>query len=82
MERENNSMEQVKEQENRALHHLRRKPANGRRKRRRARANGAVSTDGRRAWQQDSELREMVDRAWSHLPLKEQVAVLLQRLAN
>ena len=81
MEREN-SMEQVKEQESRVIHHLRRKPANGRRKRRVRRANGAVAADGRRSWQQDDDLREMVDRAWSHLPLKEQVAVLLQRLAN
>jgi hypothetical protein len=81
MERENSSMEQVKDQEGRVMHHLR-KSGNGRRKRRRARANGAVSTDGRRSWQQDEALREMVDRAWSHLPLKEQVSVLLQRLAN
>jgi hypothetical protein len=81
MERENSSMEQVKDQESRVMRHFR-KAANGRRKRRGRRVNGAAPANGRRAsWQKDGELREMVDRAWGNLALKEQVAVLLQRLA-
>ena len=76
------NVEQVKGQESRVMRHLR-KPANGRRKRRGRRANGAAPVNGRRAsWQKDQELRDMVSRAWSSLALKEQVAVLLQRLAN
>jgi hypothetical protein len=82
MEREHSSLDQVKDQESRALHHLRRS-GNGRRKRRGRRANGAAPANGRKAsWQQDQELRDMVSRAWSSLALNEQVAVLLQRLAN
>ena len=83
MEREHSSLDQVKDQESRALHHLRRKPANGTRKRRVRRVNGAVAADGRRAsWQKDQELRDMVSRASSSLALNEQVAVLLGRLAH
>jgi hypothetical protein len=82
MERENSSMEQVKDQEGRVMHHLR-KSGNGRRKRRARRVNGAVAADGRRAsWQKDQELRDMVSRASSSLALNEQVAVLLGRLAH
>jgi hypothetical protein len=74
------SIDQVKGQESRVMRHLR-KPANGRRKRRGRR--GAAPAESRRAWrEQDGELREMVDRAWGNLPLKEHVAVLLQRLAH
>jgi hypothetical protein len=81
MERETSNIEQVKDQESRVMRHFR-KAANGRRKRRGRRANGATLAYGRRARQQDGELREMVDRAWSSLVLNEQVAVLLQRLAH
>ena len=82
MERENSNIQQVQDQESRVMRHLR-KSANGRRKRRARRANGAVAANGRRAsWQKDQELRDTVSRAWSSLALNEQVAVLLQRLAN
>ena len=66
MERENSNLEQVKDQEGRVMRHLR-KAANGRRK---------------AAWHNDQELRDMVSRAWSSLALRDQVAVLLQRLAH
>jgi len=82
MEKENSNIEQVKDQESRVMRHLR-KAANGRRKRRARRANGAVAVHGRRAsWQKDQELRDMVSRAWSSLALRDQVAVLLGRLAH
>jgi hypothetical protein len=82
MERENSSIQQVQDQESRVMRHFR-KSANGRRKRRTRRANGVLAANGRRAsWQKDQELRDMVSRAWSSLALNEQVAVLLQRLAN